>query len=106
MLVTREQMIKKLSERSGYYQKDIRVLLHSLDEIVLELFGEVADNEDLSILLVNGIRVGCKVVPERERVDPRSGDAIVCAPTVKPFCRFSETFRETIQEQYDAKKDG
>lgn len=105
MLVTREMMIKRLSDVSGYYQKDIRVLLQTLDEVVLEYFNDVTDDEEISVQLVKGIKCGCKVMPERIRKDPRTQDDIVCEATVKPFSKFSEDFRMTIQEQYENKKE-
>lgn len=106
MLVTREMLIKKLSDISGYYQKDIRTLLQALDEVVFECLNDVDDNEDISVQLVKGIKCGCKVVPERTRKDPRTQDDIICGATVKPFAKFSDDFRVAIQNQYDAKKDG
>lgn len=104
MIITREMLIKKLAEKSNFYQRDIRVLLHYLDEVVFEAFGDVADDEDVSIQLVQGIKVGCKVVPERPRKDPRTQEDIICAPHTKPFVKFSENFRETIQNQYESRK--
>lgn len=106
MLITREMMIKKLSETSGYYQKDIKVLLQALDEVVFECFSDVTDEEDVSVQLVKGIKCGCKVVPERTRKDPRTQDDIVCGATVKPFAKFSDDFRVAIQNQYEEKKGG
>lgn len=105
MLVTREMMIKRLSDVSGYYQKDIRALLQTLDEVVLGYFNDVTDDEEISVQLVKGIKCGCKVMPERTRKDPRTQDDIVCEATVKPFAKFSEDFRITIQEQYENKKE-
>jgi hypothetical protein len=106
MLITREMMIKRLSDVSGYYQKDIRVLLQTLDEVVFEYFNDVTDDEDISVQLVKGIKCGCKIVPERTRKDPRTQEDIVCGATVKPFTKFSDDFRKAIQEQYENKKNG
>jgi nucleoid DNA-binding protein len=106
MVITREILIKKLSDVSGYYQKDIRAVLQALDEVVLECFEDVSEDEDIVVQLVKGIRCGCKVVPERTRKDPRTQEDIICEATVKPFTKFSDDFREAIQNQYDAKKDG
>ena len=106
MVITREMMIKMLSEKSGYYQKDIRVLLQCLDEVVLECFGEATDDEDVMIQLVQGIKVGCSIQPERARKDPRTQEDIICKPTCKPKSKFSEEFRKIIQNQYETKKDG
>jgi nucleoid DNA-binding protein len=106
MVITREMLIKRLSDASGYYQKDIRTVLQTLDDVILECFNDVAENEDIVVQLVKGIRCGCKVVPERTRKDPRTQEDIICEATVKPFAKFSDDFRVVIQNQYDAKKDG
>lgn len=106
MLITREMLIKRLSEESGYWQKDIRAVLQCLDDVVFEYFGEITDDEDISIQLVQGVKISAHVVPKRERVDPRNGNPIVCKETVKPACKFSEDFRKVIQNQYESKKDG
>ena len=106
MNITREMIIKRLSDKSGYWQKDIRVLLKCLDDVVFECFGEVDDNEEVTIQLVEGIKCGCKVVESRERVDPRDQKPIVVPATVKPFAKFSVNFRNAIQEQYESKNDG
>lgn len=106
MVVTRDTLVKKLSEKSGYYQKDIKTLLHCLDEVVLDCFDEVTDNEDVSIQLIQGAKISAHVVPKRNRVDPRNGEPIMVSETVKPSCKFSKDFRKIIQKQYEAKKDG
>ena len=106
MVITREMIIKQLSEKSGYYQKDIRTLLQAFDEVVFECFGEATDDEDVMIQLVQGIKVGCSIQPERTRKDPRTQEDIICKPTCKPKSKFSEEFRKAIQNQYDAKKNG
>ena len=95
-----------MADKSNYYQRDIRALLHCLDEVIFEIFNEVDDEKNISIQLVQGIKVGCKVVPERHRKDPRNQMDIICKPQTKPFVKFSENFRETIQEQYESKNDG
>lgn len=106
MVITREMIIKRLSDKSGYYQKDIRVLLQSLDEVVFECFGEVTDDEEIMIQIAQGIKVGCSIQPERARKDPRTQEDIICKPTCKPKSKFSEEFRKAIQSQYESRKDG
>ena len=103
MTITREEMIKKLSEKSGYYQKDIRKLLQCMDEIVFDELSSVAADADVSIQLVSGIKVKTAVVPERDRVDPRNQQPIKVKATVKPACKFSQEYRLKLQEVYDNK---
>jgi nucleoid DNA-binding protein len=106
MLITREMLVKKLAKKSGFYEKHIRLVLQCLSDVVLECFEDVTDNEDISVQLVQGVKIGCSVVPERARKDPRTQEDIICAPCVKPNAKFSQEFRIKIQEQYENKKDG
>jgi nucleoid DNA-binding protein len=104
MLITREILVKRLSEESGYWQKDVRALLQCMDDVILEFFGEATDDEGVSIQLVQGVKIGCSIQPERERRDPRTQQSIICAPTCKPNAKFSQDFRNLIQKQYEEKK--
>lgn len=106
MNITREDLIKRLAKKSGYWQKHVRLMLKCLDEVVLDCFGEVTDDEDVSVQLLQGVKVGCSIVPERQRKDPRTQEVIVCSPCCKPNVKFSKDFRKLIQEQYDSKRDG
>ena len=105
MLVTREMLIKKLAKESGYYEKDIRHLLHCLDNVVIECFDETTEEEEVVVQVVKGIRCGCKIVQPRDRVDPRTYEPITCPKTVKPFSKFSQDFRRIIQERYKNKQN-
>lgn len=99
-------MIKKLSDKSGYYQKDIKILLQCLDEVVFEELSSVIDDEEISIQLVSGIKVKTAIVPERNRVDPRNQQPITVKATVKPACKFSQDYRLKLQAAYDNNKNG
>lgn len=103
MTITREEMIDLLSEKSGYYQKDVRELLRCMDKVVYEKLCEVDGDNDVSIQLVQGIKVSAHVVPERDRVDPRTQEPITVKATVKPACKFSQDYRLKLQEAYDNK---
>ena len=106
MIITREMFVKLLSEKSGYYQKDVRNLLQCMDDVVFEAFNEATIEDDIQIQVVTGIKLGCKIVGERDRVDPRTQQPIACGETTKPFTKFSQDFRFRLQEAYDNKKGG
>lgn len=106
MIITREDLIRMLSEKSGYWQKDIRAVLQCMDEIVFDALCGVTEEEDISIQIIKGAKISTHLVPLRERVDPRNGNPIVCKPTVKPACKFSQDMRLKLQEAYDNNKDG
>ena len=104
MIITKDQMARDIAEKTGYYLKDIKTVLSAMDDIVKEYFAQVTDDEEVSVQLVEGVKIGCSIVPERQRKNPKTGEDIICAPTCKPFSKFSEVFRDVIQKQYDDKK--
>ena len=106
MTITREEMIRKLSAKSGYNMKDIRDVLRCMDDIVFEALCAVDDDNDVTIQLVQGVKISTHVVPERDRVDPRTQAPIVVKATVKPACKFSRDYKFKLQEAYDNKKNG
>ena len=106
MTITREEMIRKLSDKSGYYQKDIRTLLQCLDEIVFEELCEVTDENDVSIQLVQGVKLQCISVPERSRKDPRDQSDIVYSSTCKIKAKFSQDLKLKLAEAYENNKNG
>ena len=50
MLVTKDMMARAIAEKSGYFLKDIRDVLSAMDEVVLECFAQVTDDEEVMIL--------------------------------------------------------
>ena len=104
MTITKDQMARRLAEKTEFYLQDVKAVLSAMDEVVKEYFAEVTDDEEVSVQIVEGIKCGCKIVPERPRKNPATGEDVICAATCKPFAKFSTVFRETIQKQYDKKK--
>ena len=98
-------MARDLASQTGYYLRDVKILLSAMDDIIKEYFAQVTDDEEVSIQIVEGCKIGCKIVPERSRKNPQNQEDIICAATCKPFSKFSEVFRDTIQRQYNEKKD-
>ena len=103
MTVTRDEMVRKLSAKSGYSMKDIRELLRCMDDVVFEELCETTLEDEVQIQLVTGIKCGCKIVPSRDRVNPKTQEPIVVGETTKPFARFSQDYRVKLQEAYDSK---
>jgi nucleoid DNA-binding protein len=106
MTITREEMVRRLSEKSGYYMKDVRSLLQCMDEVVFEALCEATLEEEIQVQIVSGIKCGCKILEPRDRVDPRTQEPIVVGETAKPFAKFSQDYRLKLQEAYDNSKNG
>ena len=104
MEITREQMIAKVAEKANYWKKDVRNVFNALEDVILECFGEVSEEESISMRILPGLALNGYVVPERERVNPQDRTPIVCPPTVKVSAKYSDLFKKRIQEQYENKK--
>ena len=103
MTITREEMIRKLSAKSKYHMKDIREVLHCMDEIVIEELSEVTPDDEVAIQIVQGVKLICEPVKERARKDPRNQNDIVCKATCKVKTKISDDLKEKMAESYDNK---
>lgn len=103
MNVTRSQLVKKISEQSGFYQKDVEKVLKCLDDVVFDCLCEATLDEEVQVQLVQGVKIQCVPVKERQRKDPRTQEDIICSPTCKVKAKFSQDFKLKLQENYDAK---
>ena len=106
MNITRSQLVKKLAKKSDYKQEHITKVFRCLDEVILECFEEADMDNDVAVQILDGVKLKVTVLPERERIDPRTRSSIIVKETVKPSAKYSETFREKIQAQYESKKNG
>jgi nucleoid DNA-binding protein len=105
MEITREQMIARVAEKANYWKKDVRTVFNALEDVILECFGEVTEDEPISMRILQGFALNGYVVPERERINPRDRTPIVCPPTVKVSAKYSDLFKKKIQEKYEEKAE-
>ena len=103
MTITREDLIRKLSDRSGYHMKDIRDVLRHMDEVVIEELCGVTPDDEVAVQIVQGVKLICEPVEERERKDPRNQNDIVCRATCKVKTKISQDLKLKMAENYDNK---
>ena len=103
MTVTREEIIRKLSAKSRYHIKDIREVLRFMDEVVIEELSGVTPDDEIAVQIVQGVKLICEPVKERERKDPRNQNDIVCRATCKVKTKISQDLKEKLAENYDNK---
>lgn len=103
MTITREDLIRELSARSGYHMQDIRQLLHCMDEVVIDELCEVTPDDEVAVQIVQGVKLVCEPVRERARKDPRNQNDIVCKATCKVKAKISQDLKQKMSENYDNK---
>ena len=103
MTVTREDLIRKLSLKSGFTMQDIRHLLHCMDNVVFDELCEVSPGNEVAVQLTQGVKILCVPVEQRERKDPRNQNDIVCRATCKLKAKISQDLKLKLQKKYDDK---
>lgn len=105
MEISREQLIKLLADKSGYYQQDIRHVLNCLRDLIPELLSDVTkENDKVLVRICEGVAFRATFVDERERIDPRDRTPIICPETVRLGINYSDGFKNKIQEMFQSKK--
>ena len=103
MTVKREDLIRKLSAKSGFTMQDIRHLLHCMDDVVFDELCEVTPDNEVAVQLVQGVKIFCTPVAQRERKNPRNQSDVVCPATCKLKTKISQDFKLKMAEHYDSK---
>lgn len=104
MEITREQLIRKVAEKANYWQKDVRNVFNAIEDVVLECFDDIDEDNPISVRLLSFLALNGTIWGERERVDPRNRQPIVCKPSVRILGKVSDGFKSKAQERYDDKK--
>ena len=104
MEITREQLIRKVAEKANYWQKDVRNVFNAIEDVVLECFDDIDEDNPISVRLLSFLALNGTIWGERERVDPRNRQPIVCKPSVRILGKVSDGFKSKAQERYDEKK--
>ena len=105
MVITREMLVKLLADKSGYYQQNVRHVLKCLDEVVYECMDEVGNEDEISIQLVEGVKLCCKIMEPRNGFDPMTKQMTVRKPAPKVFAKISENFKTIVRDKYKERED-
>ena len=101
MIITREKIAQDLSKRCGYYKKDVKILLNELDGLIKEYYSMATLEDEVRVKLIEGLILGCKIIEERERVNPQDRSPVICPETPRPIAKYTQDFKEKLFEQYE-----
>ena len=104
MEITREQLIDKVAKKADYWKKDVRKVFNALEDVLLECFDDIEEDNPISVRLLSFLALNGHIWGERERVDPRNREPIICKPSVRILGKVSDGFKAKAQERYDEKK--
>lgn len=93
-----KDIVDEISARTGYYKKDLRVVLKTLDKIIIESMNMATYDDPSEIILFSGWRLGAKRVPERPYCDPRNREEIITPEKLIPYCKLKQSFRQRLNK--------
>ncbi len=87
-------VVDELNARTGFYKKDIRVVLEELENIILENMQTATVDEPSECRLFFGFVIGAKRVPTQQRAHPKTKEMIEVEEHLNPYARFKSTFQK------------
>ena len=94
-----DDVITEIKERTGFYKKDIQMVMDALEDIIIEHMHTATFEQPAEMRLFKGWRMGAKRTPERESIDPRDRSTIVTPEKLIPHCKFKQSFRDRMNRQ-------
>ena len=95
-IMKKQELIDELSARTGFYKKDMSVVVNALADIVIEHFKLAEVDEPSELHIAPGVVLGGKRVPAHEAIDPRNRETIITPEKVIPFAIFKSSVRQKL----------
>lgn len=98
-VLKRKELVNLLSEKTGFYKKNIDEILDALDDVIVENMSTATKKEPSEIHLSLGFVFGGRYSPKHEARDPRTGETVMTPAKYIPYARFSPHFRKKINKK-------
>lgn len=108
-IMKKEELVSELSERTGFFKKNMREVADALADIIIEHFETAEFGADSELHLAPGVVLVGKRKPAGEAKDPRTGEVIVSPEKVIPSATFKQSIRLKLYKKpkgYKKKKKG
>lgn len=89
-------IIDELKERTGFYKKDIRVVLEELENIILENMQTATVEQPSECRLFFGFTIGAKRMPNKKANHPKTQELIDVPEHLNPYAKFNKTYRKKV----------
>ena len=93
------ELIDELSERTGFFKKNMKDVVEALSDIVEEHFQTAEFGADSELHLAPGVVLCGERKPEQEAFDPRNREIIITPEKVLPYAVFKQSIRKKLYVQ-------
>lgn len=87
-MVNRNELIRSISKKTGYSQKDIKSVLDTLEEVVVD---NIANKE--SVKLFNGVSFEGRYIDTHTARNPRTGEIVSVPGRLVPKVKITNAFK-------------
>lgn len=92
-IMKKPELIDELSERTGFFKKNMKEVVEALSDIIEEHFLTAEIGKDSELHLAPGVVLIGKRKPAGEAKDPRTGEDIISPEKVIPSAIFKQSIR-------------
>lgn len=98
-VMKKPELVEELSERTGFYKKNMKDVVDALADIVTEHFKTATYDEPSELHIAPGVLICGRRTPEHESIDPRNREPITTPEKVVPYAVFRPSIRQKLREQ-------
>nr|DAL08607.1 MAG TPA_asm: Bacterial DNA-binding protein [Caudoviricetes sp.] len=98
MILKKKDIVDELSKRTKFYKNSTERFVSALEDMIIEYLNQAEVDDNVEIQIAKGLIIGSRRVPEHEAKDPRNQDDVIVPERVLPYARFTDTFKQKINE--------
>ena len=106
-IIKKPELAEELAARTGFYKKNMKVVVDALADIVEEHFQTAEFGADSELHLAPGVVLIGTRKPEQEAVNPKTGESTITPEKVIPSAIFKQSIRLKLYKRprgYQKKK--
>lgn len=92
-IMKKPELIDELSERTGFFKKNMKDVVEALSDIIIEHFETAEFGADSELHLAPGVVLIGTRKPESKAIDPRDRSEIISPEKVIPSAVFKQSVR-------------
>jgi hypothetical protein len=100
-IIKKQELADELTARTGFYKKNMRIVVDALADIVLESLqtAGIGDDEHSELHIAPGVLICGRRVPEHESINPQDRSVCVTPEKVIPYAEFKPSIRQKLYVQ-------
>ena len=98
MRLQRKEVIDELAKRSGFFKNSTEKFIDALESMLVDVLSEADIDESIEIQVTKGFVVGATKKAAYTAKDPRNQNDVVVPERIMPYAKFTQTFKQRINE--------